>query len=321
MYHDITTVIRILKEFYVLGHSQQEIANNEHLSKSTISRIIAEAKEDGLVTFDLHLPLPSLYDLEIKIRDLFNLQKVCILPTYMTDIESRYIDVINTLAVDLNRIIRDGDTIGVCWGRAMELLSMNLVPCRPIRHNLRIVQISGSLAKYLRSSKSYNILENFSNNYLCDAHILPVPAIVDSIELKESLSNDTQVKEVLDIGKSARIAIFGIGIFSPQSSVFQSGTLPISYYDILDRKGAISDVITHFLDIEGNIVDPELDNRTVCLPLNSLNQKDHRIACAVGENKSKAIISALNSGVISSFYTDETTARAIIDEHKKIFGN
>ena len=321
MYHDINLVIRVLKEFYIYGCNQAEIADKEHISKSTVSRILSQAKDDGLVTFDLHLPLPSLYDLEQQLKELFKLQQVSIAPTYMPDIESRYIDVINILAVDLNKIIQDGDTIGLCWGKAMDLLSLNLVPCNPIKHNLRIVQKSGSLAKQLRSSKSYSIIENFSKNYLCDAHILPVPAIVDSVELKKLLSDDTQIKEVLDIGESARIAIFGIGILSPESTVIKTGTLSPSYYDYLKRKGAESDIITHFLDIEGNIVDVELDNRTVCLSLNSLNRKDHRIAFAVGEHKSKAIISALKSGVISSFYTDESTARLVLEDHKKIFGS
>ena len=320
MYHDINLVIRVLKEFYVYGYNQAEIADTEHISKSTISRILSQAKEDGLVTFDLHLPIPSLYDLEQQFRDLFKLQRVCITSTYMSDIESRYLDLIKILAVDLNKIIQDGDSIGLCWGRAMDLLSQNLVPCNPLKHNLRIVQISGSLAKQLRSSKSYSIVENFSNNYLCDAHILPVPAIVDSVELKQALSKDSQIKEVLDIAESARIAIFGVGILSPDSTVIKAGMLSASYYDYLSRKGAVSDIITHFLDIEGNIVDKELDGRTVCLSLDSLYNKDHRIAFAVGEHKAKAIISALNSGVISSFYTDEATARTVLDEHRKIFG-
>jgi len=321
MYHDINLVIRVLKEFYINGRTQAEIADKEHISKSTVSRILKKAKDDGLVTFDLHLPLPSLYDLEQEFKELFKLQKVCITPTYMTDIESRFLDVIKILAVDLNKIIQDGDTIGLCWGKAMTLLSLNLVPCNPIKHNLRIVQLSGSLAKHLRSLKSYSIIENFSKNYLCDAHILPVPTIVDSIELKNALSNDTQVKEVLDIGESARIAIFGIGDLSPDSMVFKTGTLSPTYYDCLTSKGAVSDVITHFLDIEGNIVDHDLDNRTICLPLKSLMRKEHRIAFTVGEHKAKAIISALNSGAVSSFYTDESTARQVIEEHKKIFGS
>ena len=320
MYHDINLVIRILKEFYIYGYNQAEIADAEHISKSTISRILSQAREDGLVTFDLHLPSPSLYDLEQQVKEQFKLQHVSIAATYMPDIESRYMDLIKILAVDLNRIIQDGDTIGLCWGRAMDLLSKHLVPCNPIKHNLRIVQISGSLAKQLRSSKSYSIVENFSNNYLCDAHILPVPAIVDSIELKQALFNDTQIKEVLDIAESARIAVFGIGILSPDSTVIRAGMLSASYYDYLSRKGAVSDIITHFLDIEGNIVDRELDDRTVCLSLDSLNNKDHRIAFAVGEHKSKAIISALKSGVINSFYTDEATARSVLEEYQKIFG-
>lgn len=320
MYHDINLVIRVLKEYYINGYNQAEIADAEHISKSTISRILNQAKENGLVTFDLHLPIPSLYDLEQQIKDQFKLQHVRITSTYIPDIESRYLDLIKILAADLNKVIQDGDTIGLCWGKAMDLLSQNLIPCIPIKHNLRIVQISGSLAKHLRSSKSYSIIENFSNNYLCDAHILPVPAIVDSLELKQALSNDTQIKEVLDIGESARIAIFGIGILSPDSTVIKAGTLSSSYYDYLKRKGAVSDIITHFLDIEGNIVDTELDDRTVCLSLDSLNKKDHRIAFAVGEHKAKAIISALKSGVISSFYTDESTARIVLEEHFKIFG-
>ena len=194
MYHDINLVIRVLKEFYINGCTQAEIADKEHISKSTVSRILKKAREDGLVTFDLHLPLPSLYDLEQKFKELFKLQGW---PTYMTDIESRYLDVIKYWQWTSTKS-SDGDTID-CVGKGHEAVFKSRAR-NPIKHNLRIVQISGSLAH--RSLKSYSIMKTFKN-YLCDAHILPVPTIVDSIELKQALSNDTQIKEVLDIGESA----------------------------------------------------------------------------------------------------------------------
>ena len=43
---NIDLITRVLTEYYELGYTQSEISYKEHISKSSVSRIIQKAKED-----------------------------------------------------------------------------------------------------------------------------------------------------------------------------------------------------------------------------------------------------------------------------------
>ena len=49
-YNDIVQMIRITKQYYELGRTQDEIAQVEHISKSTVSRILKRAQDKGYIT-------------------------------------------------------------------------------------------------------------------------------------------------------------------------------------------------------------------------------------------------------------------------------
>lgn len=316
---NIDLITRVLTEYYELGYTQSEISYKEHISKSSVSRIIQKAKEDHYVTFQLNLPCESLYELEEEFKECFSLPSVHIIPSPVDDLNLRFQNTTKALCSYLNELLADDDIIGVSWGSTMERLSRNLVPCKPPRHNLKVVQLCGSLAKNFQSSKSYTIVENFASNYLCTSYMLPAPAIVDTVSIAQALCSDSQIREVLDASVKARIAVFGIGALSMRSVILESGTLSPAQYEYLSQHSAVCDVLFHFLDIEGNIVSRELDQRTIGIRLDYLRKKEHRIAVAVGEWKAKAIISALHAGIINILFIDELTARKTLDEYHRCF--
>ena len=68
-------------------------------------------------------------------------------------------------------------------------------------------------------------------------------------------------------------------------------------------------------DINGNIALKELDDRVVGFGLEELREKEWTIAIAVGVNKVDAIIGALRAGFMNVLYTDEKTAREILNRN------
>ena len=318
MPEDRNLVIRILKEYYQFGLTQLEISYKEHVSKSSVNRILKKAKDDGLVTFQLHLPFVSLYEMEEKFKRIFGLKRVHIVPSYLADITSRMQDTARALTIFLNEILEDGDGIGVAWGESIDFLSRHLEPCAPMKRDLQVVQLCGSLARRMSCLKSFNIVENFAKNYMCPSYILPAPAIVGRQEVAAALLTDPQIRDVMDIARQARIALCTIGVLTEKSILIESGALSLENFEELTGMGAVSDILFHFMDMDGKIVNADLDMRTMGLSLEELKQKEYRVAFAVGEHKAKAMISALRSGVINTLYTDELTAKKVFEEYLKI---
>lgn len=78
--------------------------------------------------------------------------------------------------------------------------------------------------------------------------------------------------------------------------------------------GAVGDVLGRFVDAEGRIADPALDDRTVGLRLDHLPRKDWAIGVVAGAEKHQIARAALTAGYVSVLVTDEATARNILGE-------
>ena len=50
-------------------------------------------------------------------------------------------------------------------------------------------------------------------------------------------------------------------------------------------KGAVGDICTRIIDMNGNICDRSLNERTIAIELDHLKQKEYRIGVAIGGNK------------------------------------
>ena len=78
-----------------------------------------------------------------------------------------------------------------------------------------------------------------------------------------------------------------------------------------DRIRAIDGMASWWCAIHGYAV-PELDARTVAIPLDSLRHKEIRICVAGGAAKVPVLRAVLQAGFVSHLVTDERTARAVL---------
>ena len=93
----------------------------------------------------------------------------------------------------------------------------------------------------------------------------------------------------------------------------RSGMIGTGEFGALTAAGAAGEVLFHFLDRDGNTVDPELDARVMSLPLESLKKKPLRILVASGEESAEVICGVLRAGLANRVYTDERTARRVLE--------
>jgi DNA-binding transcriptional regulator LsrR (DeoR family) len=79
-------------------------------------------------------------------------------------------------------------------------------------------------------------------------------------------------------------------------------------------KGAVGDILSRFFDADGNIIDDEVHDRVVGIPLETLrDERKVRIGVAAGSSKIRAIVAAIRQRYLSVLITDENTAREILN--------
>ena len=115
-------------------------------------------------------------------------------------------------------------------------------------------------------------------------HTLPLPMLFDSPEVRRVVEQDRSIKYVLDLGRSARTAIFTVGSVAEDSPLLVRDVLTPSERAGVTRD-AVGDLCSHFIDEHGRAAVPELDERTVSIPLDALRRKEIRICVAGGTAK------------------------------------
>ncbi|MEN6365008.1 MAG: sugar-binding domain-containing protein, partial [Rectinema sp.] len=91
--------------------------------------------------------------------------------------------------------------------------------------------------------------------------------------------------------------------------LFQMGYLSGQDLQRLIGKGAVGDILCRFFDANGNIIEDEVHDRVIGIPIDML--RDERKICigvAGGASKIGAIIAAMRQKYINVLITDENTA-------------
>src|SRR5690606_6116250 len=93
------------------------------------------------------------------------------------------------------------------------------------------------------------------------AILLPSPAILERLSTKKAIEADRTVAAVLERASGANAYLYSAGSVGPNSAHVESGYLRADEVEELGFRGAIGDVVGRYIDANGNIVDPTLDER------------------------------------------------------------
>ncbi|MGM8212706.1 sugar-binding transcriptional regulator [Virgibacillus sp. W0430] len=303
-------LIKIAKMYYELGLTQKQISENLNYSRPTISRMLEAAMEKGIVKVTVQYPVNSMEDIENEIKEKYKLKKVSVSPTYVEDEELIKKDVGKALAKYLYDICNPEDILGISWGTTLNSVTKYL-KAKEI-DNFKIVQLNGGISKNSFTTGSIALLEKFAKSFSAEFHLLSVPTIVDSAEIANAILKDSSISETIDLGSRCNIALFGIGKTSYRNILFKGGYFKEKEYSELIEKGAVGDICSRYFDIQGNLVDLDLNDRTIGLQLESLKRKQHSIAMAIGQDKTRSVYGAIKGGYLNTLFIDESLARLLL---------
>ena len=309
-YKRIELLVNVARLYYEHDYNQSKIAEKLRLSRPYISKLIAQARAEGIVSIQINDPIHAENALERQLRQRFALRKVIVVPQSLDQAPLAKVGI--ACARYLNTILSDGDTIGVAWGATMFAFAGHAIVRQNNLSDITVVQICGGV-----SNSDRNIYASEIPKLLADAlggtpYLLPLPAIMDSVQVKESVLTDHSISRVVEYALAANIALFTVGDFGTNNALFHAGYLDEQQLKKLEANGAVGDICSHFIDESGRLCDKDLDGRTISLPLEELKKKDYRIAVAIGKSKVRSICGALNGGHLNVLITNEETATAVL---------
>ncbi len=293
-------MVKISWYYYMENMTQQAISDTLGIARMRVVKLLEKARQTGIVEFKISSVSEDRLSLEKKLIEKYGLQDCYIAPTNPNQEE-----VNNTIAkaayVYISNKIEDNTYINFGYGdtssKTIEYLAKNL------EKQVSYVSLTGGVGYYLPHSQT-----NIFNSRL---HIIPSPLIMSSKQMAEALKEEKSVKEVMDMINLASMTVVGIGSMDKDATILKSSILTQNDFLLLSMKNAVGDIICHFLDKDGNIVDNEIDDKLMNISLDALKNLKNVIGVAAGKHKVSAIQAALKGKYIDVLVTDESTANLL----------
>lgn len=309
---EVGLLIEAARQYYEEDLTQAEIARSMGTSRSTVSRLLRDARHYGIVEIKVNYSWARSHRLEQELRERYALREVKVLQNPGYSVEQMYEGMGRLAAAYLGGVVRNDMILGVSYGRSIESTIRNMNPRERVA--MTVVQIIGALGSKNPLIEGANHTRELAHKYGAAYRYLYAPLMVESPEAREIILQEPLVQEVLAMGRQADAVLIGIG--TPASNSFEhiwSGYM--SRHDLAKMKaaGAVGHMCAEFFGKDGHILDVPFNHRTISIGLSTLTEIELVIAVAGGTEKANAILGALRGGYVDVLITEEEAARRVLD--------
>nr|WP_246464987.1 sugar-binding domain-containing protein [Ruania alkalisoli] len=300
--------------YYLQDQTMEVIAKTLGVSRSTVSRLIKSAREEGVVRISVRQPSGSGTDVGHRLSATFGIK------THVVPVREHATEVyrLEQVAMVAARLLTEWATpqmvLGIAWGTTVTAIARHLTPT-PVRGS-SVVQLNGA-ASTAAGGVTYagDLIASFARAFDSTPYLFPVPAFFDFAETKAAMWRERSVRRVLDVQRHVDLALFGVGAVAADvpSHVYNAGYLDDAEMARLTADRVVGDVCTVFLREDGSYRDIAINARATGPSPGDLRQLARRVCVAVGEAKVPALLGALRARVATDLIIDETTARSLLD--------
>lgn len=302
--------VKAARMYYEGNENQIQIAKALNISRPQVSRLLQLAREEGIVEIKINSPFTNISELESSLCRHFKLKRVIVVPMSTQNSDEVKENLARVAAGYLDTILADGQVIGIPWGQTLSYVAKYLKE-QPLNH-ATVVQLKGGVGKISGYVDTYNPIITFALKLKATPCFLPVPGVIENIQIKELLFQDEKINEILELANCAEVAIYSIGIPGPESVLVRAGYFSKEEMQTIKEQGAVGDICSRYFNINGQIFDPCLNNRTIGIELEKLKNKKYAIAIAGGKDHARGILGALRGQYLNVLITDETAAREVL---------
>ena len=312
-------LIKAAELYYRDGLSQQEIAQKLHTSRTSISRALIQARNEGYVQIRIQYPEQSNLGLERELEEKYGLTEALIaVPAYdqSSDQEVAFQAVDYTL-----RVLKKNMVLGMTWGRAMHGFVEQLAQDERLRslsfRNVKIVPFLGTpgvtqLDSWDATTYSNTLATKVGNLLHCASYNLSAPMYVDGEKEKELIEGIDEISKVLHMAETADMALIGIGSMQKDSSIIKAGIRTEEEYKELMQKGGVGEIVGRIYDKNGQTVDEDLQRKMIGISLDKIAKIPVRVGISYGKDKIEAIKGAIAGGLVNVLVTDVPTAELLL---------
>ena len=284
--------------YYLEDATQAETAKKLGTSRATVSRLLSEARATGIVHIEVRPPnFAPDPDLALRCAWLGPSAHGVQVGRALGPAVSKALT-----AADLRR----GDALLVSSGATVYEVSQGEIPPLP---GVTLVPTLGGLDE----PDAFYQTNEITRQMAVKAHGVPVflyAPLLPSRDLYDVLMQGPSIQHVLELWKSAKAALLGVGS-APLTRTSVPSVLP---KDWVTLASAVGDICARPFDADGRPVSFDGSERLLAMQLEDLRRVPITIAVAAGASKRVALLAAARAGYFNQLVTNPETAYLLIED-------
>jgi DNA-binding transcriptional regulator LsrR (DeoR family) len=305
---DASLRLRAAWLYHGFSLTQTEVAEQLGIGRSTVIRLLEEARQRGEVKISIEDRLPDLTELSIRLERALNLDEAIVVPApEASGAVSRAVGL--ALGRLLSEAITDGMTIGVGWGRTLSAALESFSP--PRRSGVKVMSLMGGAVE-AQATNPFEFAWRLASALQAECFLFPAPLVVDSAEIRDRLLADRSIARLSHLAASLDLAVVSAGGLAESSgSLVRQLITEAEAADLLER-GCVADIMCNFIDAQGQPLDHPLNARVMSVGVETLRAARHKVLASGGRERAAAILAVIRSIGVNTLVTDEQAARAIL---------
>ena len=287
--------------YYMEDNTQAQIAEVMGVSRAKVIRLLEEARAQGIVQFSFRKNDSQRVSAEQLLIDRFGLKDAFVVPTPL-DSSAINQSIAQGAAHYVSDHLREDGYLNIGYGDTVSRMLGFLAKNR--EESLNVVSLTGGVSYYLPSVGT--------TAYSMHLFLTPSPLVVSSRQVRDALLDEKSLQDVSTMTEYADMSVVGIGAAVEGATVLRNGILNEGELTVLKMQGAVGDVLNHFMDKDGNLIQTEIEDRVISTDLDKLRQLKNVVGVAGGKDKVTAIKAVLNGGYLNVLITDSDTATELL---------
>jgi DNA-binding transcriptional regulator LsrR (DeoR family) len=299
--------IRVAWLYHDRGLTQQDVADRLGISRSTVSRILADAERDGIIRVIITQPLPESARLAEALIERYGLGGAVVGPAL--EDESPALAAARATARRLETLAAAGSvTIAAGWGRTIALSASET---RPIpTSKVTLVDAFGHTTTD-DTTAAVEVTNTLSRKFDAKVMHVPSPGFAETGEVAQSFLSSAPVVRAFGRAKRADVVLVSIGVVGMESLLVKEGFVSTEGMQAVMDAGAVGEVFGWYYDTEGAPV-PSAELHPIALTLDDLREARRVIGVAGGVEKTASVRGAIAAGVLDEVIVDETLALSLL---------
>ena len=296
----------VARRYYLEDQRQSDIAKELGVSRPMVSRMLAEARELGVVEITVHDPETRIATLLERLRLSTSIRGGVLVEDGADE------DATNQLlsqgAVELLRQL-ETRRLGVGWGyligQLVTWLEQHPQPHSAITDICPLVGNANIPARNYQSNENVRLM---AQQLGAAPHFLYLPALPEGLEEKQLLCSTEVYRQIHQQWEQLDTALVNIGNY-PSSPDFAS---LVRYGSLLQQYHACGRMLVYYFNEQGTVIQSDQDF-AIQVPLDTLRQCPRIIGVCSANTGAKALLGALRSGVFTHLVARSELVKSLLD--------